>query len=222
MRPAKTNNSSRNARSLILERVAAATAGRAQTPHPGALKPENRSHKRAPTAQTGSTPNSDPVDAFADRFQRSGGEVVMADAGWGGAELKGWLHTHAPEVATIAIAPDLPASLRPDLPVVAAREAGAGVSVGSGAVAETGSLILRSTGSRAVQLLPPLHIIWVRAEHIVFRLEEAFANLTDNLPAAIGLHSGPSKSADIGRTVVTGVHGPGRSVAIVVGRPPGR
>jgi L-lactate dehydrogenase complex protein LldG len=35
------------------------------------------------------------------------------------------------------------------------------------------------------------------------------------LPAALALHSGPSKSADIGRILVRGVHGPGRLVAAV-------
>ena len=38
------------------------------------------------------------------------------------------------------------------------------------------------------------------------------------LPSAIGLHSGPSKSADIGQVLVRGVHGPGRVIAVLVGR----
>ena len=40
--------------------------------------------------------------------------------------------------------------------------------------------------------------------------------LPDELPATVGLHSAPSKSADIGQTVVTGVHGPGRCIAVLV------
>jgi L-lactate dehydrogenase complex protein LldG len=39
-----------------------------------------------------------------------------------------------------------------------------------------------------------------------------------SLPSAIGLHSGPSKSADIGQVLVRGVHGPGRVIAVLVGR----
>ena len=38
-----------------------------------------------------------------------------------------------------------------------------------------------------------------------------------SLPSAVGLHSGPSKSADIGQVLVKGVHGPGRVVAVIVG-----
>jgi len=37
------------------------------------------------------------------------------------------------------------------------------------------------------------------------------------LPTALGLHSGPSKSADIGQVLVRGVHGPGRVVAVIIG-----
>ena len=86
-----------------------------------------------------------------------------------------------------------------------------------GAVADTGSLILPSTGARAVQLLPPVHIVWVPAGRVFARLEDALLELRAGLPAAVGLHSGPSKSADIGGTVVTGVHGPGRCIAVLEG-----
>jgi len=82
-------------------------------------------------------------------------------------------------------------------------------------VAETGSLILPSTGTRAVQLLPPVHIVWVPADRIFARLEDALLAMRPELPAGVGLHSGPSRSADIGRTLVTGVHGPGRCIAVL-------
>ena len=51
-------------------------------------------------------------------------------------------------------------------------------------------------------------------ESVFARMEDALRELLDGLPAAVGLHSGPSKSADIGRTVVTGVHGPGRCMVV--------
>lgn len=66
-----------------------------------------------------------------------------------------------------------------------------------------------------MQLLPPVHIVWVPPGRIFARLEDALLALKRELPAAVGLHSGPSKSADIGRTVVTGVHGPGRCIAVL-------
>ena len=189
------------ARERILARVARATASRARLPHPGSL----------PTPHAGA-----PVDAFVERFTGSGGEVVRADAeSTPGDWLTGFLRGLDPEVVGVAVGPEVPAEQRPRLPEVAAAHAGAGVSVAWGAVAESGSLILPSTGMRAVQLLPPVHVVWVPEGRVFARLEDALAELRDELPAAIGLHSGPSKSADIGLTVVTGVHGPGRCVAVV-------
>ena len=191
------------ARERILARVAAATASRTRLPHPGALA--------TPAAD-------DPEAAFVKRFTSSGGEVVEPDrAREASAWLTLFLRGLEPEVAGVAVGSEVPPGQRPRLPEVAAAHAGAGISVAWGAVAESGSLILPSPGTRAVQLLPPVHLVWVPKGRVFARLEDALAALQQDLPAAVGLHSGPSKSADIGRTVVTGVHGPGRCIAVLDG-----
>ena len=193
----------RAARKSILERVARANAARDNHHHPGLLK--------TPKPQ-------DPVDTFVKRFTRQGGEVAAPDPDRPASEwLTGFLAGLDEDVAGVAVGPDVPVRLRPRLPDVAAAHAEAGISVAWGAVADTGSLILPSTGARAVQLLPPVHIVWVPVGRVFARLEDALLELRAGLPAAVGLHSGPSKSADIGRTVVTGVHGPGRCIAVLEG-----
>lgn len=188
-------------RERILARVAHATASRPRVPHPGALV----------------TPiPDDPAQTFVNRFTSSGGEVLEAgslrsQSGW----LTGFLQGLNPEVVEVAVGPEVPPELRPRLPDVDAAQAGAGISVAWGAVAESGSLVLPSTGTRAVQLLPPVHVVWVPQGRVWARLEDALEELQNVfLPNAVGLHSGPSKSADIGQTVVTGVHGPGRCIAL--------
>ena len=95
--------------------------------------------------------------------------------------------------------------------------ADAGITTAEYGIAETGTLaVLAGRGQgRAVSLLPPVHVVWVPAGRVFARLEDALLELEAELPAAVGLHSGPSKSADIGRTVVTGVHGPGRCIAVL-------
>ncbi len=188
-------------RERILARVAEATASRAGLPHPGALE----------------TPlTDDPEAAFVKRFTSSGGEVVEADRVRGRSVwLTRLLRGLDPEVVGVAVGPEVPPEFRPRLPEVAAAHAGAGISVAWAAVAESGSLILPSTGTRAVQLLPPVHVVWVPRGRVYGRLEDALRELRRNLSAGVGLHSGPSKSADIGRTVVTGVHGPGRCMAVL-------
>jgi len=86
-----------------------------------------------------------------------------------------------------------------------------------GAVAETGSLRLDARDGRGTQLLPPTHVVVVHAARIHLTLADALRRLRGDLPSVLALHSGPSKSADIGQILVTGVHGPGRVVAVVVG-----
>ena len=173
-------------------------------PHPGALA--------APPAQ-------DPVAAFVKRFTSNGGEVVEPDPGRSAsAWLTGFLEGLDPRVVGVAVGQEVPPEQRPGMPEIAAAHAGAGVSVAWAAVADSGSLILASSGMRAVQLLPPVHVVWVPEGRVFARLEDALAELRaldDALPAAVALHSGPSKSADIGQTVVTGVHGPGRCIAVM-------
>ena len=188
-------------RERILSRVAHTIASREPTPHPGNLD--------TPAA-------ADPVGQFVKRFTRQGGEVAEGDGTLPAGEwLTRFLRGLESAVTGVAVGADVPSELRPQLPVVAAAHAGAGVSVAWAAVAETGSLILPSTGTRAVQLLPPVHIVWVPEGRVFARLEDALRELRDELPSAIGLHSAPSKSADIGQTVVTGVHGPGRCIAVL-------
>ena len=188
-----------------MARVARATASHAGVPHPGALA--------TPPADVAA---HDAVDEFVKRFTSQGGEVVKADPGGSHGEwLTGFLRGLEPRVEGVAVAPDVPPELRPGLPEAAAAHAGAGFSWAWGAAADTGSLVLPSTGTRAVQLLPPVHVVWLPAGRVFARLEDALLELGAGLPAAVGLHSGPSKSADIGRTVVTGVHGPGRCIAVL-------
>lgn len=86
------------------------------------------------------------------------------------------------------------------------------------AVAETGSLLLRSDDahSRGAFVVPPVHIAVVPVESIVPDLVDAFQTLTNPMSASAVLVSGPSKTADIEGILVTGVHGPGRVVVVIV------
>lgn len=191
-------------RDRILARVRSALAGREAVAHPGAFE---------------GSPDAGPaIEAFTDRFRAAGGEVErFADMD----EAQDWLEDFAGAFAGgragVAAGAEVPTELATNLPPVPAREAPLGVSMALYAAADTGSLVLDSRGGRLPQLLPPTHLVWVRAATVVSTLDQALEAARGDLPAVLALHSGPSRSADIGRVIVTGVHGPGRVVVGIVG-----
>jgi L-lactate dehydrogenase complex protein LldG len=93
------------------------------------------------------------------------------------------------------------------------------VTIGVLAVAETGSVLVRETNrDRGACFLADHLWIVVPADQIAASLDEAFERLSglirDGVPY-LTFMSGPSRSADIERTVTVGVHGP-RELTIVV------
>ncbi len=88
--------------------------------------------------------------------------------------------------------------------------------------AETGTLFVASGPANPVTLsfLPETNIVLVRALDIVGSYEEAFERLPrhdGNLPRTLNMISGPSRTADIEQTLITGAHGPRRLHVIVAG-----
>ncbi|GEM84259.1 LutC/YkgG family protein [Meiothermus hypogaeus] len=160
-----------------------------------------------------SLPPAETLTLFTERLSGNGGEVVRLENLEAAAE---WLGHFAQTFAGVAVGQTVPPVLHPKLPVLPPEEAPLGVSWALGAVAETGTVVLSSQEGRRNQLLPPAHLVFVPEARIYPTLFEALNALKPSLPSAIGLHSGPSKSADIGQIMVKGVHGPGRLVVAVI------
>jgi L-lactate dehydrogenase complex protein LldG len=190
-------------REQILRRVEEALEGRSVYGHPGSF-PGGSLESRA----------SARLERFRENFERAGGEVLVFS---GTEEARSWLESFAEGFDSAAMGETVPDSLRP--PIAGTDPAGAalGISMARCAIAETGSLVLEAVDGRRTQLLPPTHVVWVRAETILATTLEVLRGLNrEPLPSAVGLHSGPSKSADIGQIMVRGIHGPGRLIAGVV------
>ena len=90
------------------------------------------------------------------------------------------------------------------------------------AIAETGTLVVASGADTptATTLLPDTHVAVVPASRIVDTMEDAFALIRrerGQLPRAVNLISGPSRTGDIEQTIVLGAHGPFRVHIVVVG-----
>ena len=200
---------SRDARERILSRVRDANRDREPVSHPGSL-PET-AEPPGPFSEAGV---ADPVDAFENRLQAAGGEVIrLVDE----TAARVWLEEFAREFESVSVCRGVPEVLQPALPAAPPSEASLGVSVAVGAAAQTGSLLLSSREGRRAQLLPPVHLVWVGARDVHKTLGDALQACREDLPAVLALHSGPSKSADIGQILLTGVHGPGRIIAAILG-----
>jgi len=88
---------------------------------------------------------------------------------------------------------------------------GAGVSRALYGLADTGSVVLAASPeeSRAVSLLPEVHVSLLAEDRILPGLEALFEALGGELPSALAIVTGPSRSADIEQKLAVGVHGPG-------------
>jgi L-lactate dehydrogenase complex protein LldG len=87
----------------------------------------------------------------------------------------------------------------------------AGVSEAVYGLADTGSVVLAASPEepRARSLLPFVHVSLLREDRILPGLAELFEAVGGNLPSALAIVTGPSRSADIEQMLVVGVHGPG-------------
>ena len=97
------------------------------------------------------------------------------------------------------------------------RQSDVGITGADYALAETGTLVVlpRKGLSRLVSLVPPVHIALVRAEDLVETLDDLFLlrrleyhQQNGEMGSYLNFITGPSRTADIEMTIVTGVHGP--------------
>ncbi|MEP6615196.1 MAG: LUD domain-containing protein [Ginsengibacter sp.] len=81
-------------------------------------------------------------------------------------------------------------------------------------IARTGSIVMSSAQpfGRTANLYAPVHICIAFVDQLVYDIKEGLQLLKDkypgNLPSLITFATGPSRTADIEKTLVVGVHGP--------------
>jgi L-lactate dehydrogenase complex protein LldG len=81
-------------------------------------------------------------------------------------------------------------------------------------IARTGSLLLSSANEsgRTISVYAPVHICIATTNQLVYDIKDGLKQLQEKygqqLPSFISLATGPSRTADIEKTLVVGVHGP--------------
>ncbi|MEI2740525.1 MAG: lactate utilization protein [Chitinophagaceae bacterium] len=81
-------------------------------------------------------------------------------------------------------------------------------------VARTGTIVLSSAqaSGRSTSVYAPIHICIAYTSQLVYDLKDALQAAKDkygnNLPSLLTFATGPSRTADIEKTLVVGVHGP--------------
>ncbi len=81
-------------------------------------------------------------------------------------------------------------------------------------VARTGTIVMSAAqqSGRTVSVYAPIHICIAYTSQLVYDVKDALQSLkekyTGNIPSLITFATGPSRTADIEKTLVTGVHGP--------------
>lgn len=105
-----------------------------------------------------------------------------------------------------------------------AEQAKFGITYCDQALAESGTVVLLNENNkgRSVSLLPEIHIVLIPANTIVPRLQESMRQLHERIkqgkgvPSCINYITGPSNSADIESYLVVGVHGPLRTIYVII------
>ena len=92
-------------------------------------------------------------------------------------------------------------------------------------VAHLGSILVSSSGAsgRRMNVFPETHIVMAHKQQVVSYLDDALEQLEkkypDRLPTMITNITGPSRTADIEKTLVMGMHGPKKLFVLLTDEP---
>ena len=90
-------------------------------------------------------------------------------------------------------------------------------------VSRLGSIMVSSKNSRRLNVYPETHVVIAYVDQLVDDLKDAFDTVqkkySGKLPSMLSVITGPSRTADIEKTLVMGAHGPRQLFVILVEAP---
>ena len=163
-------------------------------------------------------------EVFALNFQRIGGEFFYCETLAAlGTQLRAWLAERLPANGNFYVWESAMQQLlgAAEVPFETTEadfidQAAAGLTSCEALVARTGSVLLgaATASGRRLSIYPEQHVVLARPRQVVAEIVEALAAAQGHygtaLPSMLSLTTGPSRTADIEKTLVLGAHGPRR------------
>lgn len=213
------NPTSREARERILERIRTARAGHPYSePLPGTDFSKSVYQDEIP----------DPLQTFCIELEKVSGSAKVFDrledlTAFLGDLIrnKAWpfVYVADPEWQNILQEAGLPVQFDAE----AFGEMPAGLTTCEALIARFGSVVLTSaqTGGRTLNVFPPTHIVVARTSQIYPELQDFLSlprwkNDQNELPSLMSIVTGPSRTADIEKTLILGAHGPRELIVLLL------
>lgn len=165
--------------------------------------------------------NNSDEESFAEAFINAGGKFVFCDNEqellehiYTLYENRGWTELACAEESLLQLFHNnhIKGVKSPD---ECSEAADACITGCEGMIARTGSILLssRQNKGRSASIFYPVHLVVAYANQVSKDIAQGLELLKNNykgqLPSMININTGPSRTADIEKTLVTGVHGPG-------------
>jgi len=170
---------------------------------------------------------TDPVVAFAESFQRVGGEFYYCESLPHLAAQLGAFQQRQQLGPPLVWEPALQQVLKQAGVRFVANDANfieqadLGLTSCEALVARTGSVLVSagSASGRRLSIYPDQHLVLARPSQVVAEIGDALRLMqqkySNRLPSMVSLTTGPSRTADIEKTLVLGAHGP-RRIALLL------
>ena len=127
------------------------------------------------------------------------------------SEKKGWNNLYCWDKNLLGLFQEKNFAVRSDKNI---EKADAGITTCEVLIARTGSILLSSkqASGRTLSIFPPVHIMVGYTSQLVRNISDGMKMLQEKygerMPSMINLSTGPSRTADIEKTLVLGAHGP--------------